>query len=157
MRDPHLDDGSDATQDGDVTPLEGHTNGTKLGSATNGINGHIASYNQGPAPGKYWGQTGMISGSVPMRNGLHNGHSATSSIHSTMEPRIVPPEDTIQASPRLRPTPALLRAKSDFGPSRKHSIQAESEPEEEGTSQIRHGWDNEYSSSEYLSFLHSVC
>jgi hypothetical protein len=49
----------------------------------------------------------------------------------------------------------LKRAKSDYGPSRvtfDHSVVGE----EEEDFAMRHGWQEEYTSSEYLKILHSV-
>lgn len=95
--------------------------------------------------------------SYPIRTeSPHSGHSDASHQNGILEPRIVPIEAT--AGPgRVRPALALMRARSDFGPQRQGSTAADAtDDDEEGTTQIRHGWDNEYSSSEYLSFLHSV-
>ncbi|KAJ9661908.1 Target of rapamycin complex 1 subunit kog1 [Neophaeococcomyces mojaviensis] len=53
--------------------------------------------------------------------------------------------------------PPAKRNKSDAGPQDRKGarIEQDEDGEEEAQAQIRHGWDNEYSSSEYLSFLHS--
>lgn len=48
----------------------------------------------------------------------------------------------------------LQRTKSDAGPQNRKGAKVTSD-EDESQSQIRHGWDNDYSSAEYLSFLHS--
>lgn len=68
------------------------------------------------------------------------------------------------SSPPRRPSPRrsessrpamLKRAKSDYGPSRvtfDHSVVGE----EEEDFAMRHGWQEEYTSSEYLKILHSV-
>lgn len=66
-------------------------------------------------------------------------------------PRIIPQEaeDYLTA----RPAP-MLRAKSDLGPRRKEGIP--NVPPEDKLAHIRHGWDDEYTSNEYLSLLHST-
>ncbi|KIX07904.1 uncharacterized protein Z518_02558 [Rhinocladiella mackenziei CBS 650.93] len=66
-------------------------------------------------------------------------------------PRIIPQEteDYLQA----RPLP-LQRTKSDLGPRRKEG--SLNPPSEDKLAHIRHGWDDEYTSNEYLSLLHST-
>ncbi|RAL10379.1 ubiquitin-binding TORC1 subunit KOG1 [Aspergillus homomorphus CBS 101889] len=53
-----------------------------------------------------------------------------------------------------RPTAALKRAKSDYGP-RVGFDKAINDDEEEEDIAMRHGWQEEYTSSEYLKVLHS--
>lgn len=53
-----------------------------------------------------------------------------------------------------RPPAPLLRAKSDYGPRRGSEKGAHGSDDEE--SQMRHGWEDEYTSSEYLALLNSV-
>ncbi|OCT50168.1 WD repeat-containing protein mip1 [Cladophialophora carrionii] len=67
-------------------------------------------------------------------------------------PRIIPQEaeDYLTA----RPTGLLQRTKSDLGPRRKEGLQ--NVPAEDKLAHIRHGWDDEYTSNEYLSLLHST-
>lgn len=48
----------------------------------------------------------------------------------------------------------LKRAKSDYGPSR--MIFDKSNEDDEEDFAMRHGWQEEYTSSEYLKILHSV-
>ena len=61
---------------------------------------------------------------------------------------------------RARPRPRLARATTDVGP-RVTTSDSEAEGEavrvrnEEGW-ELRHGWDEEYNSEEYLNLLHSV-
>jgi regulator-associated protein of mTOR len=52
-----------------------------------------------------------------------------------------------------RPTP-LQRAKSDYGPRSVVSSQATTNEEDDFA--MRHGWQEEYTSTEYLKLLHSV-
>ena len=52
-----------------------------------------------------------------------------------------------------RPTPALQRAKSDYGP--RAGVEKSSSGEDDDFA-MRHGWQEEYTSSEYLKILHSV-
>ena len=82
-----------------------------------------------------------------------------SSLHETPQgqengysPRIIPQEaeDYLTA----RPSGLLERTKSDLGPRRKEG--PPNIPVEDKLAHIRHGWDDEYTSNEYLSLLHST-
>jgi regulator-associated protein of mTOR len=53
-----------------------------------------------------------------------------------------------------RPTAALKRARSDYGPRLGFDKSAVADDEEDFA--MRHGWQEEYTSSEYLKVLHSV-
>lgn len=53
-----------------------------------------------------------------------------------------------------RPTNALVRAKSDHW--LKHEGDAAKKDEEDEDFELRHGWQDEYNSSEYLKILNSV-
>lgn len=64
-----------------------------------------------------------------------------------------PPSDAV--APNRRPTPALLRTKSDYGPRLGLDRGPPSDDDDEPF-HIRHGWQEEYTSSEYLKILHSV-
>lgn len=155
MRDPNIDSQSDSmAQDSDVTPPNGHATRTRSAHNVNGVNGHPPHNGQDDRSPTVNGGTAQKN--FPMRQGRQVAQQNSTQTNGLLEPRIVPPEDEHKRSPHLRPTGGLMRAKSDMGPSRKQSYVSASEPEEEGALQIRHGWDNEYSSSEYLSFLHSV-
>lgn len=71
--------------------------------------------------------------------GQQNGHAT---------PRIIPKsEDYLSAKP-------LHRTRSDLGPRRREGIA--SDASEDKLAHIRHGWDDEYTSNEYLSLLHST-
>lgn len=50
---------------------------------------------------------------------------------------------------------ALQRAKSDYGP--RSAINIKATTNEEDDFAMRHGWQEEYTSTEYLKILHSVC
>lgn len=110
------------------------------------------------------------NGTVVMQNGEHrserprssganvtspqlNGsdHFDTANQNGNGYPRIVPHE--AERARKARPA-ALLRAKSDFGP--RHRDEPSSPPPDDKLAHIRHGWDDEYNSNEYLSLLHSV-
>lgn len=49
---------------------------------------------------------------------------------------------------------ALQRARSDYGP--RSVVSSQATPEEDDFA-MRHGWQEEYTSTEYLKLLHSVC
>ncbi|KAI9373252.1 raptor N-terminal caspase like domain-containing protein [Aspergillus egyptiacus] len=59
------------------------------------------------------------------------------------------------ASDTARPTAALKRAKSDYGPRGGLDKPVVIENDEEEDFAMRHGWQEEYTSSEYLKVLHS--
>ncbi len=70
---------------------------------------------------------------------------------------ISPDEPPRRPSPRRSESsrPAMLkRARSDYGPSRVTFDKSPGEDEEDFA--MRHGWQEEYTSSEYLKILHSV-
>lgn len=70
---------------------------------------------------------------------------------------ISPDEPPRRPSPRRSESsrPAMLkRARSDYGPSRVTFDKSPGEDEEDFA--MRHGWQEEYTSSEYLKVLHSV-
>lgn len=50
---------------------------------------------------------------------------------------------------------AFQRAKSDYGP--RSVISSQTTTNEEDDFAMRHGWQEEYTSTEYLKLLHSVC
>ncbi|KAL4785889.1 raptor N-terminal caspase like domain-containing protein [Aspergillus varians] len=62
---------------------------------------------------------------------------------------------TSDQSDGARPTAALKRAKSDYGPRGGFSTPAFGDNEDEEDFAMRHGWQEEYTSSEYLKILHS--
>ncbi|KAI9819131.1 MAG: hypothetical protein M1827_007287 [Pycnora praestabilis] len=59
------------------------------------------------------------------------------------------------ANGATRPEAHLLRSKSDFGPWRDEATK-EAHGSEDGSWQMRHGWEDQYSSEEYLSLLTSA-
>lgn len=89
---------------------------------------------------------------------IHNQHWTNGNINTspliravTDQDRVVPESATALAlQPRASP---LSRTRSDLGPRNK----AKPDPAEDGVpAKIRHGWDDEYNSNEYLSLLHST-
>lgn len=63
-------------------------------------------------------------------------------------------QDVMPIRPRPGSRPSLQRAKSDYGP---RSGLERSHQGEDDDFAMRHGWQEEYTSSEYLKILHSVC
>lgn len=59
-----------------------------------------------------------------------------------------------RASDSARPSSTLKRAKSDYGP--RVGLDRSAIGEEEEDFAMRHGWQEEFTSSEYLKVLHSV-
>lgn len=80
-----------------------------------------------------------------------NGTGSDHQNGGLLTPRIIPEsEDYLKA----RPAPPLQRTRSDLGPRRKQGTT--SPPSDDKLAHIRHGWDDEYTSNEYLSLLHST-
>ncbi|KAL4926803.1 ubiquitin-binding TORC1 subunit KOG1 [Aspergillus undulatus] len=65
------------------------------------------------------------------------------------------PYTSDQRSENARPTAALKRAKSDYGPRGGFDKPIFVDNEDEEDFAMRHGWQEEYTSSEYLKVLHS--
>lgn len=78
--------------------------------------------------------------------------AAFSPIYGDAERPLVYPDNTGRG-PR-RPPP-VSRTRSDAGPQDRKGARVEQDDTSQSQMQLRHGWDNEYTSSEYLSFLHS--
>ena len=84
---------------------------------------------------------------------LVNGSSHEShSIQNGELPEIVPTRDLAAAVER-RPS-SLARTRSDLGP--RSRVNGGTSPREDNAAHIRHGWDDEYNSDEYLSLLNST-
>ncbi|KAK5269146.1 Target of rapamycin complex 1 subunit kog1 [Exophiala xenobiotica] len=105
-------------------------------------------HNQPPARGFSEDVAHYSPGSAFQRHSQMNGMA--SSQQNGMSPRIIPEsEDYMSAKPY-----PLHRTKSDLGPRAKGGIA--SPQSEDKLAHIRHGWDDEYTSNEYLSLLHST-
>lgn len=83
---------------------------------------------------------------APRVDGLFNDSNG-----ATATETLAPPS---RPSMSGRPSP-LQRAKSDYGPRSVVSSQATANDEDDFA--MRHGWQEEYTSTEYLKLLHSVC
>ncbi|KAJ9645640.1 Target of rapamycin complex 1 subunit kog1 [Knufia peltigerae] len=114
-------------------------------------------YRTRPATQEYNHHTSRALGGDVARYSTASAYQIHSQIHGSIShqtngasPRIIPEaEDYLSA----RPAP-LHRTKSDLGPRAKGGIA--SPPSEDKLAHIRHGWDDEYTSNEYLSLLHST-
>lgn len=62
--------------------------------------------------------------------------------------------DQSQDAPSARPNAQLVRANSDYGPRRQSSVNKHDASEENW--ELRHGWEDQYNSTEYLGLLSSV-
>ncbi|KAJ4520517.1 Target of rapamycin complex 1 subunit kog1 [Exophiala dermatitidis] len=96
--------------------------------------------------------TRAFSSPIFKRPSLVNGTGSSQQSGLSSSQRIIPKEteDYLTA----RPAP-LHRTKSDLGPRRKEGGPT-SPSSEDKRAHIRHGWDDEYTSNEYLSLLHST-
>lgn len=157
MRDPDMRQQPQMAESLSVKAPHGRQTRTAFGLEVNGVNGHDTTEDKFQKPLQRPGTGHLRHISYPARaESSHSSNSNMSQSNGFVEQRIVPLEATAESA-RSRPTLTLTRARSDFGPQGKNSTPIDTTTDdEEGTSQIRHGWDNEYSSSEYLSFLHSV-
>jgi regulatory associated protein of mTOR len=84
-----------------------------------------------------------------------SSHIVNGDDHATTNgllPDIVPARD-LESALQRRLSP-LARARSDLGPRNRENGRAS--PSEERPAHIRHGWDDEYNSDEYLSLLNST-
>jgi hypothetical protein len=150
MRDPKLVEPRSAN-DLRVKPPHGRQTRVALGLETNGEgNGHGNAYNQpsrldesaGFRP-RYsrdtYGDLQDNGRQLPLRNG-------------------VTPDPPATARPLQTSTPGLpqtlQRARSDFGP--RHRGERNAAVVEEDLWRMRHGWEDEYTSNEYLALLNSV-
>ena len=150
MRESHADLDVPSALSLRVQPPHGRQTRTTLGLEVNGHgvglqNGfHDDSGREGSSDSRRPQNMGD-TGRPPPRSREH------SSQHSDREQRIIP-EDALN-KPKARPD-LLPRARSDFGP-RNHQGASSPAPEDK-LAHIRHGWDDEYTSNEYLSLLHST-
>ena len=117
----------------------------------NGTNGHFSPKN-GTASGyglDHPGANETSNGQTHLVNGAHSGIHSPPPVADTE--RLVPEAATAFA---LQPRPSPLpRTRSDFGPRNKSKVDR---PDDAPQLQMRHGWDDEYNSNEYLSILHST-
>lgn len=79
--------------------------------------------------------------------------STSSAGKDTAVPEVVAGAPSDRASGG-RPAPTLKRVKSDYGPRMDGDKKATGDDDEDFA--MRHGWQEEYTSSEYLKLLHSV-
>lgn len=157
MRDPDLSQQPQMAQSSPVRPPHGRQTKTAFGLEVNGVNGHNNDEQHHSQNSQRPAAAHLRHISYPARSESHHSNGSNmSQTNGLPEQRIVPVEATIEQS-KARPVLTLMRARSDFGPQRKGSTPVDTtSDDEDNASQIRHGWDNDYSSSEYLSFLHSV-
>lgn len=94
--------------------------------------------------------TKALSPSPSKRPSLANG-TGSSQQNGFSSQRIIPKEMEDYLNAR---SPPLHRTKSDLGPRRREGTT--SPASEDKLAHIRHGWDDEYTSNEYLSLLHST-
>jgi regulator-associated protein of mTOR len=86
---------------------------------------------------------------LPGRPTSSSGENVSSGIDSDAPPRRPSPRRSESSRPAM-----LKRARSDYGPSRITFDKAPGDDDEDFA--MRHGWQEEYTSSEYLKILHSV-
>lgn len=93
-----------------------------------------------------------------LENGLVNGHTAghvaSSEPNKEFAPQNVPRARTeSHQALAQRPKASMIRSKTDYEPDKIPSTR-EARGEEHG--ELRHGWEDEYNSSEFLGHLNSV-
>lgn len=116
---------------------------------------HIPPRDKSPAPptGHHRSFTTFDLPQPPSTSGRPTSSSAENNPPAVVaEERPRMPTDRVSDSGR--PTAALKRAKSDYGPRVGFDKSTHGDDEEDVT--MRHGWQEEYTSSEYLKVLHSV-
>lgn len=151
MRDPHLIEQRSAN-DLRVKPPHGRQTRVALGLEANGeVNGSMNAYSHP----KILGQNGDFRlgyGRTAYGDRLENNNAESgqdgatpSGAHETAQP--------LQILPPGRPQP-VQRARSDYGP--RHWGERNAVVVEEDLWRMRHGWEDEYTSNEYLALLNSV-
>jgi regulator-associated protein of mTOR len=117
----------------------------------------------GPDPDSFSAARDRESSPTP----LASHHRSATTIESQLSPPTSRPnsssngdttfqqrQDVMPLRPRPGSRPSLQRAKSDYGP---RSGLERSHQGDDDDFAMRHGWQEEYTSSEYLKILHSVC
>ena len=117
------------------------------------VDTHIPPRDKSPAPNHHRSFTTfdqkLPAASSSGRPTISGGDSAA----LVMEER--PRLTSDRASDSGRPTAALKRARSDYGPRAEFDKSIFGDDDEDDFA-MRHGWQEEYTSSEYLKVLHSV-
>jgi regulator-associated protein of mTOR len=115
---------------------------------------YIPPRDKSPAPssGHHRSYT-TVEHSQPSLSSLHRPSSSTGDNSAVFDPSPRLTSDRASDS-SARPTGALKRARSDYGPRLGFDKSAVADEEEDFA--MRHGWQEEYTSSEYLKVLHSV-
>ena len=153
MRDPNLNmdrnaHGKDQVETQDAEPRKSQTKTARVAFGTQ-LETYIPSAATSP-PSASTGHQRSLTG----LDKTQSGESSTSGGD------IVPPESRRSplasdlAPTNRRSTPALLRTKSDYGP--RLGLDRATSGDEDEAFHIRHGWQEEYTSNEYLKILHSV-
>ena len=122
-------------------------NSTRLVNGTSRSPEHDT-HNESPQPVVLYSVQDLYS---PVNNRFQHTHIDANHIpvfDDSSRPVILP------SSGVKRPIP-LPRTKSDFGPQARKGARAQESPDDESHMQLRHGWDNEYASSEFLASLQS--
>ena len=91
---------------------------------------------------------------IGLVNGHAAGHVASSEPNNMLDPQSIPRSRTENHQALAqRPKASMTRSKTDYKPD-KISLTREASVEEHG--ELRHGWEDEYNSSEFLGQLNSV-
>lgn len=151
MRDPSLVEPRSVTTLR-VKPPHGRQTRVALGLETNGEDdSHANAYNHPLTSGEN-GDFRLIYRRDVYGDRQENNHSVTGQNGATPSgvPETARPSQTSMSGRRQ----ALQRARSDFGP--RHRGERNAAVIEEDLWRMRHGWEDEYTSNEYLALLNSV-
>ena len=155
MKDPHMVD----TESSKGGAMEGSDGPQKRLERNGYMNGNSHTFVNGIH------NTGVVNGVSDMAENHNEPHEFEHTLHfperhvqhsrnpSPQSPRHVP--EGAPSPFRNRPD-LLIRSHSDFGPRNRKANVGSMAAEEDKLAQIRHGWDDEYTSNEYLSLLQSV-
>jgi hypothetical protein len=135
-----------------VKPPHGRQTRVALGLETNGEHpGNANASSRSHTPGQTGGYRVVYTGDADA-DGQEN------QIAATRQNGIAPPRSPGTGQPSSLSTPGrprpLQRARSDFGP--RHRGERNAAVVEEDLWHMRHGWEDEYTSNEYLALLNSV-
>ena len=147
MRDPHLAD-SRSTNDLRVKPPHGRQTRVALGLEANGEDSSNTNEHRRTSITLQNGHSrnfGTEVNGVREDSAAHQHGFIASGAPETIERSEIP------VSGRPQPLP---RARSDFGP--RHRGERHAAVVEEDLWRMRHGWEDEYTSNEYLALLNSV-
>lgn len=157
MRDPNLDMDQSTTMgqqatNGESEPRRNHHKSARVAFGPD-LETHIPPRDKSPVPtaGHHRSFTTVEQKQPPVSP---PPRPTSSSGENAIDPEPHSRVSSDRASDSGRPFATLKRAKSDYGP--RLGLDKTANGDDEDDFAMRHGWQEEYTSSEYLKILHSV-